>query len=394
VGCGLAVLLLASGCGAPMKSGTPDRGIRQTLDRRAAAVVRHDAHGYLAVTDPGATELRAAQRKEFENLASVPLRSWTYRLGNVEHQGTVATAEVELRYRIDGYDSTPVTAARRLRLAEHGGRWYISADNPDRGAGQQLWQQGRVQVVKGQHSLVLGVNRPAPLLRQVAAVADRAVPEVGSVWHGKWAGRVVVLVPSSLTTMAALLGSPPATYRDIAAVTTGEVGGTGTAPANRVILNPAAYRLLGDLGKQVVITHETTHVATRDRTSPATPLWLSEGFADWIGYRDIRMSVPEAAPELQRAVRSGKLPATLPTDADFGFGGRSDTLAQAYEGGWLACRLIAVTWGERKLTDFYRAVGAHDRRAGAVEAAMNEVLGTTLEAFTVRWREYLRAELG
>ncbi|MEV8564283.1 hypothetical protein AB0436_01585 [Streptomyces sp. NPDC051322] len=393
-GCGLAVLLLASGCAAPATTGITDRGIQQTLDRRAAAVLGHDESGYLSATDPGATGLRVAQRKEFENLAAVPLRSWTYRLGQVRRRGAVATAEVELRYRIAGYDSVPVIAARRMELAEHGRRWYLTADGPGRGAGQQLWQQGKVQVVKGEHSLVLGVHRPTPLLRQVASVADRAVPEVQSVWHGPWAGRVVVLVPSSVNSMAALLGSPPASYRGIAAVTTGEAGGSDTAPADRVIINPAAYAILGDLGKRVVITHETTHVATRAQTSPGTPLWLSEGFADWLGYRGTGTGVPEAAPELQQAVHSGDLPGTLPTDADFGFGGNADTLARAYEGGWLACRMIAEKWGERKLTDFYRAVGTHGRRDGAVEAAMNDVLATTPEDFTAQWRAYLRAQLG
>ncbi|WUL62618.1 hypothetical protein OHS16_23505 [Streptomyces sp. NBC_00344] len=383
-----------SSCGAPPAQDGAGRDIRRTLDRRASAVLHHDASGYLAVVDPRAKALRTEQREEFENLAGLPLRSWTYRLGQVHRQGAEATAEIELRYRIDGYDSAPVRAARTLRLAEHGGRWYLTADSPGKGAGQQLWQQGRVAVVRGRHSLVLGVGRQSRILRAVAAVADASVPAVDSSWHGTWAGRVVVLVPSSLNSMAALLDSPAASYRDIAAVTTGEAGGAGAAPADRVIVNPAAYAVLSELGKQVVITHETTHVATRSQTSQATPLWLSEGFADWVAYRDTGTGAPDAAPELQRAVRGGALPAALPADADFGFGGDAGTLARAYEGGWLACRLIAREWGGQRLADFYRAVGAHQRRDGAVEAAMNSVLGTTPEDFTARWREYLRAQLG
>lgn len=52
--------------------------------------------------------------------------------------------------------------------------------------------------------------------------------------------------------------------------------------------------------------------------------------------------------------------------------------------------MIADRWGERRLDAFYRAVGAHDRRAGAVEDALHTVLGTTLEQFTAQWRQYLR----
>ncbi|WP_406154543.1 hypothetical protein [Streptomyces sp. NBC_01023] len=395
-GCVLALCLLLPACGGPSgpgSSGTAERDIRRTLDRRAAAVVHHDESGYLSVVDPRAKGLRTAQRAEFRNLASVPLSSWQYRLEDVRLDGATATARAELRYRITGYDSAPVAARRTLRMVERDGRWYLDDDSPATGTGQQLWQQGRVRTVRGKHSLVLGVGGSGGLLRQVAAVADRAVPAVDKAWHRTWAGRVVVLVPSSLDAMGALLGSPAATYRGIAAVTTGEAGGAGAAPADRVIVNPEAYAQLGQSGQQVVITHETTHVATRTATSAATPLWLSEGFADWVAYRGTGSSPREAAPELQRAVRSGSLPATLPTDADFGFSDSADRLARAYEGGWLACRLIAEHWGEQKLTDFYRAVGAQGQSGAGVEKAMNDVLGTDPDAVTARWREYLRAQL-
>lgn len=60
----------------------------------------------------------------------------------------------------------------------------------------------------------------------------------------------------------------------------------------------------------------------------------------------------------------------------------------------MACRMIADRWGEVRLAEFYRAVGGHERRAGAVEGAMKDVLGTSLEDFTAQWGEYLRAQLG
>ncbi|MBW5262117.1 hypothetical protein JGS43_36460, partial [Streptomyces sp. P01-F02] len=43
---------------------------------------------------------------------------------------------------------------------------------------------------------------------------------------------------------------------------------------------------------------------------------------------------------------------------------------------------------------FYRAVGGHAGRDGAVEQALHEVLGTTPQDFTVRWREYLVSRFG
>ncbi|WP_206307309.1 hypothetical protein [Streptomyces sp. ICN441] len=394
----LAGALLTGGCaGAPGRD-TTGREVQRMLDARAAAVLRHDEAGYLSAFDPSARPLRAAGRAEFANLSELPLSSWEYRLTGVRRSGDRATADAELRYRLDGYDASPATAERRLELAERDGRWYITADRPGSGGAQQLWQQGDIEVVRGTHSLVLGVGQDRARLRRIAADADRAVPAVSAAWGGAWAGRVVVTVPGSQAAMGRLLGAPAAEFRGVAAVTTG-IAATpgkpgGPAPADRVTVNPEAYGDLGDHGRRVVLTHETAHVATRAHTSAATPLWLSEGFADWAAYRGTGRDVRETAPELRRAVLAGDLPGTLPADADFRFGGGERALGRAYEGGLLACELIARRWGEDRLRAFYRAVGAAESRDGAVEAAFAEVLGTSRERFTADWREYLAERLG
>jgi hypothetical protein len=390
----LVGLLLATACASPEPADPATPEIRRAIDRWGAAVLDRDENAYLAALDPTAVTLRATERREFENLADVPLSSWGYRLTDVERSGDQATVSADLRYRIAGYDSVPVSAPRSLELGERGGHWFVTGDRPGKGGSQQLWEQGDIRLVRGAHSLVLGVGQSDERLRGIAAAADLAVSDVQDVWPGRWAGRVVLLVPGSLEAMAGLLGATAGAYRGIAAVTTGEAGGSAAAPADRVIVNPDAYGTLGVFGRRVVLTHETTHVATRTATSAATPSWLSEGFADWVAYRGSGRTAGQIAPELQRAVRRGELPAVLPEDEDFAFGRNADQLARSYEGGWLACELIAEHWGERRLTDFYRAVGAHGQRPGAVENAMNDVLSTTPGDFTVRWRAYLRGRLG
>jgi hypothetical protein len=366
------------------------------LDRRAEAVLERDETAFRA-TEASADALRpelAGGAAEFANLRELPLAGWSYDLTGFDRSGDRATAQAALRYRIRGYDRAPVTAVRTLSLVRDDGAWYVASDDPSEKGTEQLWEQGAIQVVHGERSLVLGVGRPEGSLREYARLADRSVPAVTEAWGEDWARRVVVLVPHSLEEMAGLLGAPSDGYQGIAAVTTGEAGGSAKAPADRIIVNPDAYAVLGGFGKQVVLTHETTHVATRAHTNAATPLWLSEGYADWVGYRATGRSASEVAPELRRAVAEGRAPAELPEDADFGFSGDSGGLAQAYEGGWLACRLIADRWGEVRLNEFYRAVGEHGKRAGAVETALREVLGTTPGRFTEQWRAYVRTQLG
>ncbi|MGP4042660.1 hypothetical protein [Streptomyces sp. 2A115] len=384
------------GCGGAAEPDSATADVQRVLDRRAAAVRDGSERAFVATEVPSSVAAgeRAAARTEFKNLRTVPLAAWSYRVTGFHRSGDRGTADAELRYRVEGYDRSPIVAARTLSLTRADGHWYVAADRPAKDAGEQLWEQGTVLAVRGERSLVLGVGQSRDSLRGYTELADRAVPTVREAWGGEWSGRVVVLVPKSLEGMAGLLGAPASGYRGIAAVTTGEAGGSAKAPADRIIVNPDAYGVLGAFGRQVVLTHETTHVATRSATSAATPLWLSEGYADWVGYRGTGRSAAQAAPELARVVSEGHVPAALPDDGDFGFDGDAGSLARAYEGGWLACRLIAERWGEVRLGEFYRAVGAHEERAGAVESALGDVLGTTLEKFTEEWRAYLGDRLG
>ena len=381
----LVLLLVALvGCGGQSAGGRATSDVQRVLDRRSTAVLDRDRAAFL----------KTGSLSWFENLRGVPLAGWSYRVTALHENGDDATADAELRYQVQGYDNAPVTVGRTLTLSrDANGRWQVDADVPAQKTAQQLWDQGEVSVVRGTRSLVLGVGQSSEQLHVYADLADHAVPAVSGAWGTDWSRHVIILVPKSLDGMAGLLGSPASQYRGIAAVTTGEVGGPPHAPADRIIVNPDAYALLGTLGKQVVLTHETTHVATRAHTTAATPLWLSEGYADWIGYLGTGSTAVQAAPELARSVDDGQVPAALPADGDFGFSGDATKLAQAYEGGWLACRLIAERWGVGRLGQFYRAVGDHRQRAGSVEDAMSKVLGTTPEKFTEQWRQYLRTQL-
>jgi hypothetical protein len=397
----IAVAAALTGCSAGKPhpaTPAPDAALRTLLGQRATALLHHDRTAFLAGIDPHAPAFLAKQQRMFGNIADVPLAAWSYTLVRTgafplppAADGVRRTAvEVQLRYRLTGYDTQPVVSTAYLTLDRRGGRWYVGGDDDGAAGGHrtavQLWDQGPVKVVRGAHSLVLGLGADKTL-RDYADDADQAVPEVRHAWGSGWPGEVVVEAPASLDQMAALLDAKPADYQDIAAVTTGEGGGNAAAPADRVILNPAAFGELSSFGRQVVLTHETTHVATRRSTDAHTPLWLSEGIADWVAYRDSGRTADEVAPELADDVRAGRTPAALPADADFG--STAGGLAQAYEGGWLACRMIADQWSPDALTAFYRAVA----EGGTLDSRLRSTLGVGLADFTARWRAYVKQEL-
>ncbi|MYS22596.1 hypothetical protein GTW78_21045 [Streptomyces sp. SID4948] len=382
-------------------------------------MLHHDRAAFLAGVDPKAQRFRAQQTAMFAHLAAVPFAAWSYTLvrtgafplpASADGTPRIAT-EVRLSYRLAGYDSEPLVSTEYLTLSRRAGHWYVAGDDDGAASGHrsdvQLWDQGPVRVVRGAHSIVLGLPA-AKVLSGYAADADRAVPEVTHAWGSGWPGKVVIEAPATLDQLAALLGASPDGFRDIAAVTTGEPAaqagnstgngsgnstgngsgtGAGGAPADRVIVNPQAFGELSAFGRQVVLTHETTHVATRLSTTAHTPLWLSEGIADWVAYRDAGRTAPEIAPELAADVRAGRVPAALPAAADFS--ATAAGLPQAYEEGWLACRMIADQWSPATLTAFYRAVA----KGGTLDARLRAALGLSLPQFTARWRAYVEQEL-
>ncbi len=158
----------------------------------------------------------------------------------------------------------------------------------------------------------------------------------------------------------------------------------------RIVANPKLFDELGKQGRRIVLTHETTHVASVATASPV-PLWLAEGFADYVAFTAVSVQDESAAKELFKAVRAGKVPKSLP--APEAFAASSTELPLAYESGWLACRLISEREGRDKLVKFYRAVHASKSPTGLADA-FRTVLGTTEQEFVADWQKYLKRLAG
>ncbi|MEY9843560.1 hypothetical protein [Streptacidiphilus sp. MAP5-3] len=395
--------------------------VEQTLARRAAAVLARDAAALAATVVPVAsggsvaTDLRRRQYTLVANLAEVPLGDWRYRvtaldafpLSPVLGAGERVAVAVELGYRLAGFDAQLETATQYLTFERQpDGRWLLASDGTEGGdhpGGTVLiWDLGPVRAVRGRYSLVLGLRDPATLAA-IGAEADRAVPAVSAVWGTRWGQRTVVLAPLASDQFGALLDADPAAFADIAAVTTGELGASELGRTERITLNPVAWDGLSALGRRVVTTHETTHVATRAETVTWTPRWLSEGVADWTGYLGTGRTPQQIAVELGSALTSGgpgssgaaaRLLAALPADADFA--GTAPALQEAYQKAWFACRSVVLHHGQAKLVALYAAVAATGGRGGqdaAVDDALHSTLGVGTAAFTAQWRADVEAAL-
>ncbi len=376
--------------------------VADLLARRSGALVAKDRSAFLATIDPQDTELRQDQARWFDNLNEVPLAAWRYEMAPREdgRLPVAATAKaatagpdsfgafVDVALRIKGYDNADATHDEVYTFTPREGRWYVSGRwvAPGRG-NQQLWDTGHVNALASDHALVLGLPEDA-VLQPIADEVDQAVPRVDEVWGTKWPRKVLVLVTRTEDEMADLLGGKASTYTQLAAITRGELGvPEETAAAERVVINPRAYADLSEVGKRVIMTHEITHVAVRSATQEWTPMWLAEGFADYIGYSGSGLEVQFIAQELVEDLKNGVEITALPSDADFDT--TNARLPQAYEMAWLACRMIAEQHSQAKLLSFVRQAGAPGGSAASVEAAFASVLNTTLAQFTADWREYL-----
>jgi hypothetical protein len=300
-----------------------------------------------------------------------------------------------VHYRIAGFDTAATNLPQYPTFVQRNGRWYLGSlsDFAHRGdvSATDLWDYAPVDVVRRPGVLVLGPRSERATMRSVAARMAMAVPAVTAVWGSDWARRVVVQVPATQREMG-LITADNDDLDQIAALTSAEISATPGRPApvgDRVTINPANWAKLGSVGAKIVLTHELTHVATRADTGTQTPKWLSEGFADYVGFGHAGLPVTVVASELAADVRAGKAPHALPTNRDFR--GANPSLSQAYEGGWLACRYIAATFGQPALVRFYRAVGtSHQASKAAVRGALRHVLGLRTDEFVTLWRRYVR----
>jgi hypothetical protein len=97
----------------------------------------------------------------------------------------------------------------------------------------------------------------------------------------------------------------------------------------------------------------------------------------------VNLPVSVTASQILGRVRRKGIPAHLPGVSEFD--PRNKALGATYESAWLACRLLAHRYGERRLVAFYRASDS----ASSTVGPFRSVLGTNRPAFTRLWRDDL-----
>ncbi len=296
-----------------------------------------------------------------------------------------ATAQVDVRYRVDDLDRGDRVARLEYDLVRSDAGWQVEAERPVGAGATAPWvAMPTLRVRRGEHAVVAGTV-PSRRLAEHAAVVDRAVPTLRKQWTGT-PSRVLVLAPSTSQEADALLGRTESGAAPVAATTEGPLGDAGTATGDRVVLDPTAFGRLTASGRDVVLTHELAHVAVRS-TVPGRPAgWLAEGYADHVGYARADVSTARLVAPLVGAIRTGHGPRRLPTASDLQ--PTSGDIEVPYLAAWQAVELIARDHGEaalRRLVTAGASTGSDADAEAATDAALVSVLHTTRAELTDRW---------
>jgi hypothetical protein len=360
----------------------------ELLDRQSAALRQGRQGSYLSTwADDAAAQDRG--RTVFGNLedvtvGSVDLRYVGSNLGGLSSEQLANPgdsgwqADVEVTWRPLGGAAVRSTVTYAF-VEGAGGAAVLDIRDSESGRAP-VWALDHLEV-RETPSTVAVATTPATA-EELSIDLRNAAREVRAVLPG-WRGTLTGYWPETVEQLEALSGSAPGGHGGIAAVTTTIDGSTRPAAPVAIMLNPDVFGSLAETGRHVVVTHEAAHVAT-DAVTVSMPLWVAEGFADYVGVGAVDVPLSVAAGQALHEVSKSGPPDHLPTDSEFS-AARGD-LGAAYEFAWLAARLIAEQHGEDALVRFYEAVVADP---SDLDGAFTAELGTTEADFTRLWQRYL-----
>ena len=404
---------------SPSSAGTADTTVAQApptydqqrradvtvlLDQWARAVRSGDLDALRDSMDPQADpDFVEAQVRRAAVVPGIPFSEFNYDLGDEPETPvppSIAEAldatdvwapSVYLRYAVSGPDASPTRRPVSLVVAERDGRWRL-VDDADlteyrRHTWRGPWDFGPLTVrsvpTAAGTSVVMGHPDREQFVESLAAELPSAIAAVNDFWGDDWARDGLVFVVSSTEEFAELTGSEPST--DVAAVTVSDaVAGDGSRPTGqRVVFGPDAATRLTPFTVRSVLRHELTHVAARAKTSEDTEMWVSEGFADYSGYRDSGAAFVQLAPTLAAIVAAGGPPTVLPKDEDFSAGGARSSVA--YESAWSVFAFVADRFGESTLRALYEALAS----GSSTDSAFASVLESTRAQFVASWGDWV-----
>lgn len=275
-------------------------------------------------------------------------------------------ATVDLSWQFDSFDPTPARAEVGVVFSGDGEELRLESIGGGR-AVRPLWLTETVAVEKRDDVLVLVAGEQQEKAGRYAALAQRGLRATRRILGDAVSEQsVVVEVPTNATALEQALAVESGAYESIAAVTTTVDATNAPGSPVHVFVNDPVFGKLGNHGAQVVMTHEIVHLATDAATEGGVPLWLVEGFADWVALRGSDIPLTQSASQLIAQIKADGLPEGVPGEDEFS--ARASHLGAAYEAAWLLVSVLAERGGAEPLLDLQRRLSDGEDLDGALEA--------------------------
>lgn len=273
--------------------------VTAALDGRNDARSERDRDGFMSsVADDADGEFIEREGRSFDNGVLLGVVDWTEELStpvvDLTPPGTAdrrLVLAVTRRWRVDGIDTWPRASTVILTFGPTASGWVVVADDALDGIGlgsdRELWEIDDVDIVRRDRVVVVGTAGRSRL-EDVAGVTVDALARFDDLWSPEWdrqwAGSVMVVVPSGVQEVENLLRPTSDVSRFVAFTTLdverGDDGWSVVSP--RIVTQESNFSRRSRERQVEIMVHELAHVASVRASGPATPLWLHEGFAEWL----------------------------------------------------------------------------------------------------------------
>jgi hypothetical protein len=392
--------------------------ITRTLRRLNEALRGRDRTAFASVADPLVPGFAQRQRRTFDALASLPVTptyAWQGEWSAVtvpqgHYRRPYVVAAVTRVYRLPGWDRAPVAEQLALTFMFDGDAWVLASDTDGREPGgatrQEPWAAGPVRTASTRHVLVIGRGFSVGRLNRLAERTESSVRDVGAAWPGAaWNGKAVVYAVRDPAFLDGWFGLEKGRSGQGAAGDAGPVAGDSDPPAEfealvedvpaaaspaspavaagvRLVVSPELVTTADAQHVRAVLRHEVGHLAIWTGRAPVAPVWLSEGVAEYLAWRDTDASGRvDPITALERRGLPGPMWATLRRDSyrpvlratgeEF-YRGSGAEVARNYADAWLVVTFLAHQYGERELRRFVQAAQAGSGTGGAATAGRSD----------------------
>ncbi len=385
--------------------------IQELLDRRAQAVLDGDRAAFMSTVAPSSEDFVARQKRFFSGLQDLPLGSFRYRVA-WERRGDLVRASdarrypgaekvsiplTEERYRIAGFDRREAVEDFYYTFVKQNQEWLIAEDTDlddiTLYSARHLWDFGPLETERSEHFLLF--SHPCEtcdaLGEDFLALAEQGLERARRYWQGPWNEQIVVLVPRSGDELERMIQSTFDLENFVAfAYSTVDASEGLDYTGHRIIPNPRAFTGRASDSVLQILAHELLHVATRDSAGPFVPVFVDEGFADYVGHD----ADPGALAFFNSDVAAGLFNGELPDDFEFTVGGGTD-IYRSYQKAQSAVRYFIDRFGLSAFNRFYRRLGRIEIAAGTarfhIDRALRATTGMGYERFEEAWTSSIGA---